>query len=305
MKTIVSTTSSFCEQNPDFIEMLEKRDYGLIKNPFCRKLTEAEVLSFLLEHRPVGLLGGTEPITRPVLDKAKEFLKVISRVGVGWDNVDRTSAYELGIKVYRTEGVLSHAVAELTLGLMLSAFRLIVAQDRQIRANVWQKRMGNLLQGKTVGIIGFGAIGRRVGQLVTAFGAKVVYFDPVPKEGSFATPVSLVELLGQADVISIHADGSKTILGENELINNCKKGVIVINTARGGLVDEKALHKALTSGGVSFACLDVFENEPYCGPLCYLDNVILTPHIGSYALEARVAMEMQAMENLLEGLKIQ
>jgi D-3-phosphoglycerate dehydrogenase len=204
--------------------------------------------------------------------------------------------------VYRTKGVLSQAVAELTIGLILSALRYISSNDRLIRQGKWHKTLGGLLSGKIVGIIGFGQIGQRVGELVTAFGAKVIYNDLQPIKVSWAQAVSLSKLLSQAEIITIHASGKEQIIGLEELGKICKRGVILVNTARGNLIDEEALQDCLQEGRVGFACLDVFESEPYCGPLCSFENVILTPHIGSYAKEARVLMERTAVENLLKGL---
>ncbi|TES89244.1 MAG: hydroxyacid dehydrogenase, partial [Desulfobacteraceae bacterium] len=242
------------------------------------------------------------PITRTMLQQAKDYLRGISRVGVGWDNGDREAAAEFGICVYRTPGVLTQAVAELTMGLILSALRSIPSNDRQIRQGQWEKKMGGLLHGKIVGIVGFGDIGKRVGELVNAFGATVIYYDSRPITVSWARAVSFSALLTQADIITIHANGKGIIFGHEELKNKCKHGAILINTARGGLVDEAALYDCLIDGRVGFVCMDVFEDEPYCGPLCSLDNVILTPHIGSYAREARILMEYTAVENLLNGL---
>jgi len=303
LKPLFATTSTFAKYSSEVLTYLKENGFELIINPFGRKLSEGELLELLKIYRPIGLLAGTEPITRSTLEKAKSYLKIISRVGVGWDNVDRDAAREFGIKVYRTEEVLNYAVAELTLGMMLSALRAIPLQDRRIRAGVWQKGMGRLLEKKIVGIIGFGSIGQRVGELVKAFGARVLYYDPIPKDVPWAQARKLNELLSQADIITLHASGSARILGEHEINSLCKPGVIIINAARGGLVDEKALYNALVSGHVTFACLDVFEKEPYKGPLKDLDNVILTPHIGSYALEARMEMEKMAVENLLKGLR--
>jgi D-3-phosphoglycerate dehydrogenase len=274
-----------------------------VLNPWGRKLKEAELASLLEEYRPAGLLAGTEPITRAVLETAKDYLRVISRVGAGWDNVDQVAAAELGMKVYRTSGVLTHAVAELTIGLMLAALRSITLQDRLLRQGTWQKRMGGLLRGKTVGIIGFGAIGQRVGELVRAFGGEVIFFDPHPEAGSGARSVSLKELLAQADIISLHASGKQKILGAEELAWIGNRGVILINTARGDMIDEEALGAGLQSGQIGCACLDVFGEEPYHGALCSLDNLILTPHIGSYAREARQLMEETAIDHLIKGLR--
>ncbi|MGD8777298.1 MAG: phosphoglycerate dehydrogenase [Syntrophobacterales bacterium] len=301
-KTVIATTSSFARESPEVLELIKNNGLTVVQNPWGRKLSEGELSKLLEEYEPVGMLAGTEPITRSILEKAKGHLRVISRVGVGWENVDRVFAEELGIQVYRTAGVLTQAVAELTIGLMLSALRAISSNDRLIRQGKWQKTMGGLLSEKVVGIIGFGNIGQRVGELVTAFGARVIYYDPQPTSVPWAQEVSLSDLLAQAEIITIHAGGSEQILGKAELKKICKPGVVLINTARGGLVDESVLQDCLMEGKVNFACLDVFETEPYCGPLCSLENVILTPHIGSYAREARALMERAAVENLIKGL---
>ena len=300
--SILITTSSFGNNAPHLFKILQKKGFQVVLNPFGRKLTEEELKELLNQHRPIGLLAGTEPVTDSVLKDAREYLKVVSRVGVGWDNVDKQTAGTLGIQVFRTAVVLNQAVAELTLGLILSALRAIPLQDRQIRDGVWQKRMGRLLQGKVVGVVGFGSIGQCVGKLISAFDATVLYCDPVSTNVSWAKPVSMHDLLAQSDIVTIHADAQHQILGEEELNHFCKPGVIIVNTSRGGLVNEKTLYEALISGHVSFACLDVFDQEPYSGPLTQLENVILTPHIGSYAMEARIRMEEMAVENLLKAL---
>jgi D-3-phosphoglycerate dehydrogenase / 2-oxoglutarate reductase len=301
MKKILCTTSGFGKTDPSIIPDLEKHGFKLVLNPYGRKLDLNESTKLIVEVKPVALLAGTEQIPREILESSKGFLKIISRIGVGWDNVDRMAAEEFGIKVFRTEGVLNQAVAELTIGMMLSALRNIVRHDRDIRSGVWEKHMGSQLQGKTVGIIGFGAIGQRIGELATAFGAQIIYFDPFPKT-SYAELVTQIELLARADIITLHTDGSNPILGEAE-IAACKKGAVVINTARGGLIDEDALFSALQTGHLSYACLDVFEKEPYSGALTQLDNVVLTTHIGSYAKEAREKMERMAISNLLKGME--
>ena len=304
MNTILATTSSFGKGSAKVLKDLQEKAFNVVVNPYGRKLTEEELKELLNQHRPIGLLAGTEPVTDSVLNSAKEYLKVISRVGVGWDNVDRKAAEELGIQVFRTEGVLNQAVAELTLGLMLAALRNILRQDREIRSGKWHKYMGSLLKGKTVGIIGYGTIGQRVGELCHLFGAKIIYCDPYPKEVLYATCVTQDDLILQADIISIHADGAECILRKNEL-EKCRKEVVLINTARGGMIDETALYSVLQSGQVAYACLDVFEQEPYDGPLAQLENVILTAHIGSYAKEARIIMEERAVENMLAGLGVE
>ncbi|MDP3181684.1 MAG: phosphoglycerate dehydrogenase [Desulfobaccales bacterium] len=303
MKTILTTTSSFAKGAPARLDPLKHAGLEVVPNPYGRKLAADELLDLLGKYQPLGLLAGTEALTRQVLQAAKDYLRVISRVGAGWDNVDHQAAAELGMRVYRTPGVLTEAVAELTLGLILAALRLIPQHDRQIRQGTWQKGMGSLLQGKVVGLIGYGAIGQRVAELVRAFGARVIYYDSQPLKDPNAQAVTLPTLLAQADIISLHASGKEKILGGAELKSLGKPGVILINTARGELVDEEALAAGLAEGRPGFACLDVFVQEPYRGPLAALENVILTSHVGSYAREARQQMEEEAVANLLAGLR--
>jgi D-3-phosphoglycerate dehydrogenase len=302
-KTILATTSSFAKGAPELLETFRSHGLALVMNPHGRKLREGELHNLITEYHPVGLLAGTEPITGAVLTRAQDYLRVISRVGAGWDNVDLEAAAKLGIRVYRTEGVLTQAVAELTLGLMLAGLRAITLQDRMLREGRWQKLMGGLLHGKLVGIIGFGAIGKRVGELVRAFGAEVMYCDVQAQEVPWARRVSLEKILAQADIITLHASGRKCILKADEFAFIGQRGVILINTARGELIDEEALCVCLADGRVGCACLDVFSEEPYSGPLRSVNNVILTPHVGSYAREARQLMEETAVDNLFRGLR--
>jgi D-3-phosphoglycerate dehydrogenase len=270
-------------------------------NPYQRKLTKDECLSLYKDID--GLIAGTEALTAEVLKSARN-LRVISRCGVGMDNIDLEVAKQQGIKVFNTPDSPTVAVAELTVGLMLALLRHVPYMDRDIRAGRWQKRMGNLLQGKKVGIIGFGRIGQKVAELVLGFGAQVVYCDPAVNRADYRR-MSLDELLSQADIVSLHLSGGVNdapLLGGREL-RSMKQGSWLINCARGGVVDEEALYQVLQEGWLSGAAVDVFEQEPYTGPLAKLDNVILTPHIGSYAIESRVDMEVQAVKNLIEGLK--
>lgn len=301
MTTILATTSSFGTADPEVIPLLVSKGYSIVTNPFGRKLTEEELSDLILEYTPTGLLAGTEPVTRDVLTKASPQLKIVSRVGVGWDNVDHDAAQELGILVSRTEGILDQPVAELTLGMILNALRHIGRHDRDIRNGVWKKRMGRLLSGKKVGIVGYGAIGRRVAILLDAFGAKPFCADICSIENEPTIQMPLLDLMGEADIITLHACGNNCILGRKEL-EAAKDGLIIVNTARGELIDETALLEFMQSGKVEYACLDVFNKEPYAGQLASMDNTILTPHIGSYAAEARADMERLSVKNLLRAL---
>ena len=296
-KVFISTTS-FGKTDPTPLEMLKSAGLEVSLNPYGRKLSREEVME--LAANSEGLIAGTELLDAEVLGKLRN-LKVISRCGVGMDNIDMEATKRQGIKVFNTPSP-AVAVAELSVGLMLALLRHIPHSDRDIHTGKWQKRMGNLLQGKKVGIIGLGRIGQKVAELVLGLGAQVIYCDPVVNKAGY-TRMSLDELLSQSDIVSLHVSGGedKPLLGYKEL-RSMKKGSWLINCARGGVVDEAALYQVLQEGWLSGAAVDVFAQEPYAGPLAKLENVILTPHIGSYAIESRVEMEIQAAKNLIEGL---
>lgn len=299
MKKVFIATSSFSQYDNTPIDLLREAGLTVRVNPYGRKLTEDELIRHLSDIEYI--IAGTEPLTRSVLETAKR-LKVISRCGSGLDNVDINAANRLGIKIFNTPDVVTLAVAELTLGLMLCLLRKIPQLDREFHRGIWQKRMGNLLSGKEVGIVGMGRIGEKVVELLKPFKCEIAYTDPfVEKEIVGLNRLSLKRLLNWADIISLHVSTSDEILGEKEL-KIMKKGSWLINTSRGKVVNESALYKLLKNNHLSGAALDVFDNEPYNGPLKELDNVIITPHIGSYAKEARIRMEIEAVQNLLIAL---
>jgi len=296
------------------LEILEKEGYEAILNPYGRKLKKEEVIE--LCRNATGIIAGTERIdadtleilAKNVVSQSLNFnhqhtLKVVSRCGAGIDNVDIDTAERLGIKVFNTPDAPVLAVAELTVGLILDLLRKVSQMDKEFKDDKWQKRMGTLLFGKKIGIKGFGRIGKKIAELLIPFGCEVAYADPYVEDGMLGLKrLSLEELLDWADIISIHVSVSEKLIGEKEF-KLIKKGAWLINTSRGGVADEAILYEYLKSGYLSGAALDVFEDEPYIGPLKELDNIILTPHIGSYAKEARVRMEMEAVENLIKGLR--
>lgn len=303
LKTIVITTSSFGKEDAAIVEQLRSRGLTVLLNPHGRSLQPSEVLE--LCQGASGIIAGTEKLDAATLEHlSRAGLQVISRCGTGMDNVDLEAAKRLGIAVFNTPDAPTLAVAELTIGLMLDLMRKVSRMDRAIRNGKWDKQMGNLLSGKSVGIIGFGRIGRKVASLLRAFDCTVRYHDiqeAPPAESASRAP--LAELLGQSDIVTVHVSSKKPLLGRDEL-HMMKKGSWLVNVARGGVVDEEALRDALDSGLLAGAALDVFGAEPYTGPLRSLEQVILTPHIGSYAKESRIAMEREAAENLLRGLGI-
>ena len=307
MKKVFISTSSFAKHDALPLRLLKDAGLDIQLNPYGRKLTRDECLGLYQDID--GLVAGTEALTAEILRSASN-LRVISRCGAGADSIDMGVAKELGIKVFTTPDAPTQAVAELTIGLMLDLLRGISMEDRLIRTDVWQKHMGNLFSGKTLGILGLGRIGKRVVELTQPFNLKYIARDISP-DRQFADKhsiefIGLDELLSKADIVTIHlpyAPELKGIIGEREF-SLMKRDSFLLNTARGGLVDETALYKALREKRIAGAALDVFEQEPYSGSLTELDNIILTSHIGSYAKEARVEMEVQAVKNLLQGLEL-
>ena len=300
MTKIAITTSSFAKDDPTILDQIPV-SIEVIMNPHGRTLKADELVSLAAE--TIGIIAGTEKYDAATLSKLKN-LKVISRVGVGIDNIDLAAAKARGIKVYNTPDGPTQAVAELVLGLMLSLLRKTYLMDREMRQGNWKKEMGNLLCSKTVGIVGLGRIGRKVAELVSAFGAKAVFYDVNPEARTLnAQRMSFGELLKSSDIVTLHCSTKEQLLGR-EALTSMKSGAWLVNTARGSLLDEIALAELLKNGHLAGAALDVFEQEPYQGPLAQLPNVIVAPHIGSYATESRVQMEADAVKNLLEGLAL-
>jgi D-3-phosphoglycerate dehydrogenase len=306
MKILISSRS-FGKSSNEPLEALKKMGLEIVTNPFGRKMTEGELIESVPE--VVGIVAGTEKISKAVLSAASK-LKVISRAGIGIDNIDLEAAKKKEILVFNTPDAPTLAVAELTLGLMLNLMRRISECDRKIRDGKWKPIMGELLTGKTLGIIGLGRIGKTLVSLITPFKPNIIAYDPAP-DNDFAQDNNLEymdkeTLISESDIITIHApltDDNFHMIGEKEL-SHMKKNGLLINTSRGGIVDEEALFKALSEGWIKGAALDTLEKEPYDGPLTTLENVILTPHIGSYAKEARLNMETETVQNLLKGLKV-
>lgn len=303
MNKIVISTSSFDLDNNPVVQRLLAQGLRVISNPYRRKLTENEIIT-LLGNDTVALLAGIEPLTEHVLTAAKA-LRIIARCGTGLDSVDLESALRLNIKVSNTPEAPAQAVAELTLGLMLCSLRHICQTNQSVRQGEWPRSQGHLLAAQTVGIVGLGHIGRRVAKLCEVFEANVIAHDPFLQHATEGVKlVSLEALLEQANIVTLHLPYSQEVhhLFNSHTIARMKPGAVLINAARGGLVDEIALQTALDSKHLSAAALDSFEQEPYHGPLCKYEQVILTSHIGSLAREARHRMEIEAAENLWKGL---
>ena len=305
MKNIFITTTTFCQFSKEPMRLLSEKNFEIIFNENNRKLRYSKLKNDI--YRFDGVIAGTEKYDRHVLDAA-ENLKVISRVGVGLDNIDLDYASEKGIKVFKTQTSPAIAVAELALGLILDLMRKIIEQSNNLNNGVWKKQMGSLVSGKTLGIIGLGTIGKKLVEITKGLQLKYLAFDHI-KDELFAKENNveywdLSYLLENADIISVHLNMTK----ENvNLINMSrlkimKPSSIIINTSRGEIINEHDLGIAVKDGVIAGAGLDVFQEEPYNGPLTNYENVILSPHIGSYAQEIRMAMELEAVNNLIEGL---
>ena len=298
--TIALTVSTFGQADPAPVEMLSGAGVEVLENPHGRKLKAEEVVEVAREAH--GLIAGTEPLDASVLEQL-ENLRVISRVGVSMENVDLNAAVRLGITVHNTPDAVTDPVAELVLGGILNVMRHVSWMDRDMRAGEWTRRMGTMLRGKTVGILGLGRIGRRLATLMNPFYVRLVATDRAPDSAAAGALnvewLELDDLLRESDVLTLHLPGGEQpVIGAREL-ELIKPGAILVNASRGGLVDEAALANALRSGHLGGAYVDTFDEEPYSGPLRELDNVLLTPHAGSYAAEARAKMETEAVANLL------
>ena len=312
MEKIAITTTTFGKYDERPLKLLEEYGLEVVLNPYGRTLKKDEVIEFC--KGAIGVIAGTEILDIDTLEcltktysqssvLSPQSLKVISRCGSGLANVDLDTAKRLGIKVFNTPDAPIVAVAELTVGLILNLLRKVCWMDRNLRNEQWEKMMGNLLNKKKVGIKGLGRIGKKVAELLRPFGCEIAYADPYVSDGLLGMKrLSFDDLLGWADIITIHVSVKDRLVGEKEF-QLMKKGAWLVNTSRGGVVDEKVLYEHLKNGYLAGAALDVFEEEPYAGPIKELDNVIVTPHIGSYAKEARVEMEIQTVENLFKGLR--
>jgi len=250
-------------------------------------------------------------ITEEVMRKAPK-LRVVGRAGAGVDNVDVAAATKRGIVVMNAPGENTISAAEHTLSLLLALARQIPRADRSMRAGRWDRGqiLGVELCGKTLGVLGLGKVGREVAARARAFGMDVIGYDPVLSEEVAArlgvTPVPIRAVYERSDFITLHlplSDATRHLIGADEL-SRCKKGVRILNVARGGIIDETALHGALVSGHVAGAALDVFENEPPAGsPLLSLDTVILTPHLGASTQEAQEKVAVRIAEQIAAYLK--
>jgi len=304
MKVLIAT-HPFGATGRKPLELLEATGWDLVRNPYGRRLKAGEVSEHLAGVDAV--IAGTEPYNAETLAGATD-LKVISRVGIGLDSVALKYCWDHGITVTYTPDAPSDAVAELTLANILNLVRHIHASHRSVRERAWNRLMGRLVRELTIGVIGVGRIGGRVIRLLEPFGATVLATDVDPDVHGTPLPgtewCGLDDLLARADLVTLHIPLTRANRHfiNHERIARMQTGALLINTSRGPIVDEEALTDALLQRHLGGAALDVFEKEPYEGPMSRMDNVVLTAHMGASARASRYLMELGAAEDCIRVL---
>lgn len=294
MKVVVGA-STFGSAGDDAIRLLEKHGIVLVKNPYGRKLTTQETIQHL--QGADGLLAGLEPLNEEVFSQCPN-LKAIARIGIGMDNVDVEACRKFNIKLSNTPDAPTEAVSEIALAALLSIAHQIPASNSDMHNKIWKKRMGFSVKGLDVLFIGYGRIGRRFAEHLKYLGCNILIYDPYQPDISLG---SLEEGLARADVVTLHASGKNRIISAEHMIH-FKDGAVLLNCARGALVDEQAVFKALNSGKLSYYWADVYSEEPYEGILSECENAILTPHIATFSRQCRLQMEVEAVNNILRDL---
>lgn len=303
---ILTTPRSYGKNMPELFEQLEAAGYEVIKNP-TGGIIEKETMKELVKDVS-GIIVGVDPLDAEVLACAPK-LRAIAKYGVGVDNIDLDYCKEHGIKVSRTVGANSEAVADYAMTLIMAVARKAVMIDRKCRAKDWGKISTRDVSGATLGLFGLGAIGKHVAKRAQGFGMKVLAYDPFwPEEYAKANDITQADaetIFKNADFISLHLplmDSTKNFVGEKE-IAMMKKDAVIINTARGGLIDEAALLAALKEGRIYGAGIDAFAQEPPEDPAWFeLDNVVIGSHCAASTTGATQNMGRMATENVLKDL---
>jgi len=302
MKVLI-TTVPFGDKNRLPIEQLEAAGIEYLINPLNRKLNENELADLVTDFDVI--IAGTEPITDYVMESASN-LKMISRVGIGLDNVDLLAAERRGIMVSYTPDAPAPAVAELTIGLMISLLRSVQLSNIRMHKGEWQRYFGRRIANTTIGVIGLGRIGTRVLNRLRAFGTPRLLVNDVSPNPELDRKFKLEwvdkeTIYKESDVISLHiplTKSTKNMITKKQL-EKMKSDAIIINTSRGGIINENDLYDLMQAGHLSGASIDVFENEPYDGKLIEIDRCLLTAHMGSMSVDCRTRMEIEATDEVL------
>ncbi len=310
--SIFVSTAPFGAVDPIPRRALEATGWNIRYNDRNRKLTPQEVAELAVDCD--GLIAGTENLEPLIAANPK--LKMIARVGIGLDSVPLNQCRDRKIIVAYTPDAVTMAVVELTVGLMVSASRLVGQVDRAIRSGRWVRPQGQRIGESVVGLVGFGRIGSRVARALSGLSPRSILVADIldkrqeiaglsAQSGLVIEQVPLAEVLAQAGIVSLHVPltrATRGIIGASAL-RSMRPDAVLINTSRGGVVDEAELLAAMNSGHLFGAAIDVFEQEPYLGPLCNLDNVILTSHLGSCSVDCRARMETEAASDIIRFFK--
>jgi D-3-phosphoglycerate dehydrogenase len=300
-KKVLITSRSFGQINDDPTNVLLEAGYEITLKG--KDFNQEEFEQIVPEYD--ALIIGAHPFPEEVMEKCSK-LQIICKHGAGLDNIHLEKAKELGITVCNVPGTNSNAVADLAFGLMLACSRNIVLSDKRVRNGEWKPAIGSDVCYKTLGLLGFGAIAKNVARRAKGFGMKVLAYDPyvteVPEEfKEYVTLGSCDEVIKGCDILSAHlplTEETRNMVSAKEMAG-MKKGAYIVNTARGGIVNENDLYDALVSGQIAAAALDVSDKEPMEmeNPLRSLENVIITPHIGMYSKEAIGAVSLICAQN--------
>ena len=309
MPKVLITTVPFGDKNRLPIDLLDASGVEYSINTLGRKLKEEELAEMVTDYDV--LIAGTEDITDVVMAKASK-LKLISRVGIGLDNINLLAAERRGIKVSYTPDAPAPAVAELTIGLMLALLRSVHVSNAQMHRGEWQRLFGRRIPEVTIGIIGTGRIGGRVLRRLQAFGSPRILANDIRPDKNIAPELKLEwvgkeDIYKQADLISLHVPltkQTKNMISHDELMM-MQLDAMIINTSRGGIINEADLGAVLNAGHLSGAAIDVFDQEPYSGDLSKIDRCLLTSHMGSMSIDCRTRMEIEATEEVVRFLNNQ
>ena len=306
MCKVLITTVPFGNKNQLPINLLKRNGFEYLINPAGKKLTEDELADLVTDFDVI--IAGTEPITKKVIDRASN-LKMISRVGIGLDSVDLLEAKKQNIAVSYTPDAPAPAVAELTVGMMLTLLRSVHVANSQMHLGDWHRYFGRRLSEVTIGIIGVGRIGQGILEHLTGFGSPKILVNDISIKDKIQDRYNVEwsdkeEIYKRSDIVTLHLPltaETKNMITESHLLS-MKTDAIIINTSRGGIINEDDLYKVMQSGHLSGAAIDVFDNEPYDGDLNKIERCLLTAHMGSMSIDCRTRMEIEATEEAVRFL---
>ena len=306
MTKVLITTIPFADKNRLPLDLLEQNNIEYLINPFNKKLTEDELVEMVSDFDVI--IAGTEPITKKVMNAATN-LKMISRVGIGLDSVNLLEAEKHGIVVSYTPDAPAPAVAELTIGLMLTLLRSVQLSNMEMHIGKWHRFFGRRLSKVVIGIIGIGRIGTGVLQHLQGFGSLKILVNDINSDSNLNKKFNIEwvdkeTIYKQSDIITIHTPltaQTKNMIRKDQLLS-MKNDAIIINTARGGIINEQDLYEVMQAGHLSGAAIDVFDFEPYDGKLREIQRCILTAHMGSMSVDCRTRMEIEATEEAVRFL---